>query len=296
MKRTALLVFTAFSALFAQQPAAPAASTDDVVAVIEGKPWKRGELESLVRALPDSVRINYQVDKRAFLKTFALTVRLATMAESEGIDKQIPHAQRLFYNRLLYLATVRLGNESEKLVNNVAEVEKHYNENKSKYASAKVKVVQIAFNDTPGKTAAATAKRPLSSAEAEDRAREVVKQARSGVSFPLLVAKYSDDADSKAHAGDYPPIKFDDKTLPAGVKAAIFGLRPGDVTEPIRQAGAFWIFRMTEYVTPAFAEVKDRVGKDMQDEQLHKWVEALQQDLKIEFKNAAYLDEKTTLQ
>jgi len=301
MKRTAALVFIAISALLAQAPpAAPpagaAGSSGKVVAVVEGRAWTRSELESFVKALPASIQINYATDKRSFLRNFALMVHLANMAEKDGLDKQTPHAQRLYYNRLGYLAPVMLGLQNERIVISSAEIEKYYNEHKSEYASAKIKVIQIAFNDNAPKLPTPGAKHTLTSAEAEARARQVVAEARAGADFSKLAERYSDDTESKAKGGDYRPVKPGDKMLPEPVKAVIFALKAGQVSEPVRQAGGFWIFRMQDYSTPTLAEVKDEVGKYLQDQQLRQWVEKIQKELSVEFKDNAYLDEKTTLQ
>jgi len=82
MIRSLLLLSTIFASSFwalAQAPAAPAAD-DPVVAVVDGRPWKKSELERLASAFPPPVAQNFYRDKRAFLQTFAVMSKLASLA------------------------------------------------------------------------------------------------------------------------------------------------------------------------------------------------------------------------
>lgn len=281
------------AALFAQaQPPTPVVAGDDpVAAVIEGRAWKRSELEAMVRSMGPNITKNYLSDKRTFLQTFALMSKLVKMAETEGMDKQDPHSWRLFYNRLVYLAQARADSQVTRQPVLPEDQKKYYAEHKSDYSSAKVKVIFVNFNDNPmSGTAGAT--KPRTSAEAEKLAAQIVAQARGGKDFGQLAQQYSDDSESKAKGGDFPPIKPSDTALPPEMKSSIFALKAGQVSDPVRQAGGFWIFRMGEFVTPTYDEVKDEIYKAIQEARFREWMDNVRKSAQVEFKDQKYLDEK----
>lgn len=296
MKRL-LFSFCASTLLaLAQTPAAPApapADADPVVAVIEGQPWKKSELERLVRVLPAGAQRNFYADKRAFLRTFAVMTKLARLAETEGLDKQDPHLYRLLYNRNLYLAQARIEAQNSRQVVMPEEQKKHYEEHKTEFAHAQVKVIFLGFNDNPLPATDPKAKKPLTSAEAEKLAASITAQARAGADFVELVKKYSQDNDSKAKNGDFPAIKPADNALPAQIRSAVFALKPGEVSGPIRQPGGFWVIKMVNFVTAPYDEVKDEIFKTIQEGRVRQWMEKIQQDAAVEFKDQKYLDDKS---
>jgi len=294
MKRPLLLVAAVFAVSFETFAQTPAGTADDnVVAIVDGHEWKKSELERLVRSLSPQIAQNYYANKRGFIETFALMSKLSTLAESEGLDKKDPHYFRLYYNRLLYLAQVRIDSQNTRQQVMPDDQKKYYEEHKGDYSQAKVKVLFLGFNDKPMAAVDPKAKKPLTGAEAEKLATDIVKQARAGTDFVQLVQKYSDDPDSKAKGGDFPPMKPSDNNLPAQIKSAVFALKPGQVSDPIRQAGGFWIFRMTEFITPPYDDVKDDIFKAIQDLRLTQWIDNFKKTVAVEFKDPKYLDEKS---
>ena len=296
MNRLILSLCASTVLALAQTPAGAGpgpSESDPVVAVIEGQPWKKSEVERFARSLPPAVQQNFYADKRAFLRTLAVMTKLAKLAESEGLDKQDPHFFRLLYNRNLYLAQVRIEAERSRRPIMPEDQKKYYEEHKSEYSHAKVKVIFLGFNDNPLPVSDPKAKKPMTSAEAEKLAASITSQARSGADFVELVKKYSQDNDSKAKDGDFPEIKPSDNALPAQIRSAVFALKPGQVTDPIRQPGGFWIIKMVDFVTAPYDEVKDQVFNAIQEGRVRQWMDKIQQDAAVDFKDQKYLDEKS---
>jgi parvulin-like peptidyl-prolyl isomerase len=289
--------FCATAALaLAQLPAAPppaTADSDPVVAVVEGQIWKKSEVERFARSLPAAVQRNFYADKRAFLRTFAVMTKLAKLAETEGLDKQDPHQFRLLYNRNLYLAQVRIEAQNARQTVQPEDQRKYYEEHKSEFSHAQVKVIFLAFNDNPLPTTNPNAKKFLTGAEAEKLASSISAQARAGADFVALVKKYSQDEDSKAKDGDFPAIKPTDNALPAPIRAAVFALTPGQVSDAIRQPGGFWVIKMVNFLTAPYDEVKDQIFTAIQEGRVRQWMEKLQQEVVVEYKDQKYLDDKS---
>lgn len=61
------------------------------------------------------------------------------------------------------------------------------------------------------------------------------------MAFADLAAKYSTDP-SGARGGSLPPLSVEDPSYPAAALAALKGMKPGDVTEPVAAPGGFALF------------------------------------------------------
>ncbi|GIU74423.1 MAG: chaperone SurA [Bryobacteraceae bacterium] len=267
----------------------PAPEDDPVVVVMEGKPWRRKELEEMIRRLPPPVSQNFFLDKRNFLLQYALVSRLAKMAEEAGVANEEPHKTRLEYQRNTYLAQAEIERAANRIQITPDEQRKYFEAHKDQFARAQVKVIYLSFNDNPPAAKDAKAKRPRTSAEAEKLARDIVGKARAGADFSELARQYSDDEETKAKGGDYRPLKPADTSLPPEIRTAIFSLKPGQVSDPVRQTGGFWVFQLTKYDVPAFAEVQNEVFEAMREARFREWIEGVQKTLQVEFRDESYL-------
>lgn len=282
-----LLAFLAASSAPGLQP--PAEADDPLVVVIEGKPWRRSELESMIHRLPPNVAQNFFLDKRNFLLQYALVQRLAEMAEKNGIPEEEPHKTRLAYQRALYLAQAEMDQAAMRIQVKPEEQQQYYEEHKQDFANAHVRVIYVSFNDNPPPSKDPKAKRPRTSAEAEKLARELVEKARSGADFAALARQFSDDGETKAKGGEFRPVKPNDVNLPPEIRTAIFALKPGQVSDPVRQTGGFWIFRLEDYVVPAFSDVQNQVYEALREARFRQWIEGVQKSLQIEYRDESYL-------
>ena len=66
------------------------------------------------------------------------------------------------------------------------------------------------------------------------------------------------------------------------------GLQPGEVSDPIKQANAYYIFRLEEFVSPPFEEVKDDVYNAIQKERFDAWMNEVRKDAGLEIKDEKY--------
>jgi peptidyl-prolyl cis-trans isomerase C len=271
---------------------APAGGADPVAVVIDGKPYTVSQLERMAKALPEGATKSFYNDKKAFLEQFALMLKLAELAEKSGVDKESPHAERLAYNRTLYLAQTMFGKQGSLKSVTTDDLQKYYAAHKAELGQAKVKVIYIAFNNNPLPSNDPKAKKPLTDQEAEKKASDLVKQLRGGADFVKLVKEYSDDEDSRSKDGEFPAIKPKDNSVPPAIKAAIFALKPGQVTDPIRQANGFYVFRLDELVAPPFDDVRNEMMEAIQQQRLREWVDSIKKGITIQFKDEQYLQDK----
>ena len=289
------LMSGALDAQLAVPPPTLRPEDDKVVAVLEGKEYKISDLEKLARALPSQMSTNFYRDKKAFLEQLTMLMAVAHLAEQKKLDKDFPHAERLAYNRDVYLYTAMIQVKDLEIPVMPDEQKKYYEERKSEFGEAKVRVIYLAFNNTPmdgdGKT-----KKPLTEVEAGQKAASLVKQLRAGGDFAALAKQNSDDETSRDKGGEFPTIKPKDNAVPPAIKTAVFALKQGEVSDPIKQANGFYIFKLEEMVLPPYEQVRDDIYKNIKSERLTEWLDSVKKGLKIEYKDEQYLSEKAPRQ
>lgn len=269
---------------------------DHVAAVIEGVPYKISDLEKIAKSMTPQLMGNFYQDKKAFLQQLAMLIAVAKEAEKRGLDKDFPHAQRLKYNRDVYLYQVMINFKDIEIPVSFEDQQKYYEAHKNEMGEAKVRIIYLAFNNNPPPTTEPGARKIPTEAEAEKKAHDLVRQLRAGADFVALAKKYSDDETGRQTGGEFPNIKPNDNSIPPAIKMAVFTLKPGQISDPVKQPNGFYIIRLEQFDVPEFVKVKDDIYKQMKDQGVQAWLESVKNNLKIEFKDEAYLAEKSPRQ
>ncbi len=251
-----------------------------IVAVIEGVPFSAEDLERMTGAVSPAVQMNFKTSPKAFVEQLGLLLHLQGLAEQEKLHEQEPHKWRLLYNRALYLAQARMNAQNGRRAILLEEQKNYYEERKGDFARARARAVHLAFSEK------------RSEAETEKLAAEIVSQARKGADFATLVRTYSEDAESKKKDGEFPIIKPSDSSFPPAIKTAVFQLKPGQVSEPIRQPTGLWIFKLDDFVIPPYDEVKEEILLRIMDRDFQVWMEGVRKSVKVEFKDPAFFERK----
>jgi peptidyl-prolyl cis-trans isomerase C len=87
------------------------------------------------------------------------------------------------------------------------------------------------------------------------------------------VAEHSEDPISKEKQCDFGPIKRGDR-LPDAIKQAVFSLKLGQISDPVRQPNGYYIFRLQELTPQAFDEVKEAISSELKNLRLREWLDA----------------------
>src|SRR5215467_8622822 len=175
------LLFACLSAAWAQaglptpMPAAAAKMPDlpdqTVVATFDdGVKLTMADFRKLYAALPQQLQQGALQDRSAFLKQWAFLRKLAKMAEQEKLDQESPTKESLEYYRLQILSQAELNQANNLIVIDQADLVKHYDVNKEKYKTVKVKAIYIAFSPD--------GKKGLTEAQAKAKAEKVLTQVR----------------------------------------------------------------------------------------------------------------------
>lgn len=270
------------------QPAQPqtAVKPETVVAVVDGKPVTAAELQGLFRTVGPQVQQNAAKDPVAFLRQYAMLKRLSELAEKNKLDQKTPYKETIAAGRMQVLYQAAIQHTYEHIGVPPEEQKKYYEANRDRWVQAKVKAIYIPFTDNPA-AQPASGKKLLTEAEAKAKAEQLVKQIRAGADFVKLVKEHSEDPTSAAKDGDFPPISKADQ-LPENIKQAVFALKKGEVSQPVRAPNGYYIFRAEDIQIKPYDQVKDEIFNEIKLARLKEFLDSLQQSVQVKVENEAF--------
>lgn len=299
--RFAFLFFASLVSMTAQSaaPAAPPSSVpklppDTVIAVVNGQKLTYAELEGFLHALPAQMQQSAMSDRKEFIKRYAFMRKLTEMAEKDKLDEKSPYKESLAVDRMNILTQAQLNEMYLKLMVEPADVQKFYDNNKNNYSQVKVKAIYVGFTSNPAAKAGASGKKYLDEAEAKAKADRLIKEGRAGADFAKLAKENSEDAKSAGENGDFGTLKKSDN-LPDAIRATVFALKQGEISEPVRQANGFWIFKADQIVSRSFSEVKGDIYNQLKEARLKEWIDSTNKSLDIKYESQAFFTGATSV-
>lgn len=282
-------------------PATPAViRPDTVVLEVNGKKYTAAEVEKLIAILP----AQYQGVARAqpqMLGQVFLMQRLAEDAEKAGLDQKAPYKEQLEMSRMQMLSTAELTETNNTMTITDEDRQKYYNDNPDKFKEVKVRVIHVGFKPpipkaplAPTAEHAADAKQPLTEPEAKAKIEDVEKQIKAGADFGKLAHDVSDDAASAAKDGDFGVIK-QDSAYPPAIKNAVFALKQGEVSAPIREPNGFYLIRAEEIRQTSFNDAFQQISQWTRQAKYQEWLHGMQSQYNVKVENPAYFTGSRTM-
>ncbi|HEY6390937.1 MAG TPA: peptidylprolyl isomerase [Bryobacteraceae bacterium] len=274
-------------------PAAPAIAPDSIVLESAGKKYTAAEVDKLIEALPTQYRQAAKTDPKVMSQVFWIT-RLVEEAEKAGLDKKSPYKEQLEYNRMQLLAQAHLYVYGNNINVTPEDQEQYYKANSGKFKQSKVRVIYLTFNPAPDKPGAGE-KKLRTEAEAKAKIEDLRKQIVAGADFGKLARENSDDKTSAVKDGEFGIMK-PSSTYPEPIKAAVFGLKQGEVSEPVRQPNGFYLIRVDEIIVQPLQEVATEIYQQIKTERLDDYNKKLQLQYQVKVENPAYFSPPTAPQ
>lgn len=229
------------------------------------------------------VRARYSTpqQKREFLEQLVRFEVMAREARSRGYDRD-PDVQRVFKNQMI-AQLVRKEFEAKVKPEDVAEaeLEKYFQGHAEEFRRPEeVRVSQIFTVDR---------------AKAQRAAAEARALGRGGdKSFRDLVARLSEDEDSKPRGGDLTFFDRNTPNYPKPLVEAAFALgEVGDVSAPVQSDRGWHVLRLTQKrpgFSRPFAEVKNeirmRLYREMRSKKMEEFVAEMKNKVKVEINEA----------
>ena len=291
MKFLSVFVFACCSAVWAQTAPAPgpggtaAPQMPDIpdqttIAVFDdGVQFTMADFKKIIAVLPPYNQPLAMRDRKTFLQQWAFMRKLAQMAEKQKLDQENPAREQLEYSRLMILSQAKLAEALNSLTVEPAEIVNFYDTNKERFKEIRVKTIYVSFGNG-GKA--------RTEDEAMAKATKLLADIRGGADFVKLVKENSEDETSKAKDGDFATLRRNDN-IPDAIRTAVFSLKQGEVSEPVRQPNGFYLLRADEVRYRPLSQVRDEIFTQLKQEHYGQWLEQTNKDTKVEFTNPAFL-------
>ncbi len=275
-------------------PATPAApvSPDAVVAKVGGKAYTAAEMDKMLQDLPPQIQAAIARQPQ-LLNNMFLVRSLAQQAEFENLDKNPQVRQQLEYQRLNTLAQAEVNNFRNSMKIDATKEKTWYEQNKDQYRVAKVKAIFISFGAP--KIPPPDAKAPAAGRteeQAKTKIEDLRKQIDGGADFSKLATEQSDDKASAAKGGDYGEITM--STGSEKAKIAVFKLKPGEVSEPVREPGGFYLFKLEDISFQPFEKVQGLIRTQLQQSDFQAWLKGIEARNKVTIENPGWFAARNT--
>jgi peptidyl-prolyl cis-trans isomerase C len=292
MKSIAIVIFLGSLSLWAQAPAA--ISPETVVARINGQPVTAGQLRAITQIIPAEAQKNLLKDGKTLVDYVAFMQKLAGMAEKAHLDQQTPIKETLEAQRMLTMATAEFAAAQDGITVSADEQKKYYQANKDRYTQAKIKLLYISFNNNTAPQSDPKAKKILNDQQAKAKIEKLLAQIRSGADFVKLVKENSEDP-SKAKDGDFGnPIRRSEKLLPDDVITAIFAMKPGQVSDPVRTPIGYYLFRLEELTTQPYDAVSSDIFMEIRQRRFTEVMDKVRKDVDVKIEKPEFFTQATS--
>jgi parvulin-like peptidyl-prolyl isomerase len=205
------------------------------------------------------------------------------MAEKEKLDLESPAKETLNYYRMLILSQTKIQDVVNKTTVAPAEIVKFYDQSKERYKQVHVRAIYVAYSVSPQPSSKA-----LTEEQAKGKAEKLVADLKGGADFGKLARAESDDQTSREKDGDFATLRAND-TIPDAIKAAVFALKQGETSAPVKQPNGFYIFRAEEVTYRPLSQVRDEIYAEIKDRRSKEWMDQANKDSKVQFNNPAFL-------
>jgi len=291
MKAIFLSLFACLLAVWVQTPPAPAAAPampelpdDTVIATFtDGAKLTMGDFKKIYAALPPDNQQMALRDRKTFLESWGFMRRLSQLAEKDKLDQETPTRETLDYYRMMILSQAKIQDVLTRTVIPPAEIVKFYDVNKERYKQVHLRAIYIAFSVAP-----AAGSKALTEEQAKAKAAKLVADLKAGADFGKLARAESDDTTSREKDGDFATLRPND-TIPDAIKAAVFALKQGDISAPVKQPNGFYIFRAEEVTYRPLSQVRDEIYNELKQQHSKEWMDKANQESRPQFTSPAFL-------
>lgn len=267
-------------------PAVPLTPETVVAELADGKKLTVADVDRIFAGLPPQLQQQARMQPDKALGRILMFRYMADEAEKANLDKRAPWKDTIEFQRMQILSQAEVNDYKDKVQISVEDQEKEYKENPDRFKQAKVRVIHLSFSATPDKPGP-DGKKMLSEAEAKAKIDELRKQILAGGDFGKLARDNSDDKSSAAKDGDFGTIKHN-SPYPDPVKKAVFALKEGEVSEPVKQANGFYLIRADSVITQPYNEVRPQIIEDLKQARFNDWIKSLETRFAVKVDNPAY--------
>jgi len=271
---------------------------DEVVLTVGDVKVTAAEFEKVLLALPPQFggTVN-SMGKRGFAEQYANLRGLAMEGEKRQIDQSENFQQMMAFQRILQLAQVTLNQlATAGTVIQTGEVTEYYESHQAEFEQLKLRGIFISFQSgavpagsppQSGGGQVGSPKPQRTEAEARAKAESLMNRIRAGEEMATMARTDSDHA-SFAKSGDFGFVGRSQFT--PEIANAVFALEPDLVSEPLRDPGGFFLFRVEEKRVQPLEEAQASIRSNLRQQKLGNVLAKVRSDYPITF-NPRYFSE-----
>jgi peptidyl-prolyl cis-trans isomerase C len=268
---------------------------DAVIATADGKPITAGAIRAAMKTGDPKMLSYFKQSPDNFLAVLVTTRFLVEEAEKAHFLDQSPWKEQLEETRKRILINAEINYVANTYQVPQKDIDAYYAHNQSRFEQAWIKVIVLGFCPSAAKPkgtsdadiaqaardalAAANCGASRTEAQGLAEATKIVARVRAGEDFVKMVKQYSEDDDSKATDGDFGLVTRDGSFKPE-IKDAVFALKDGEVSNPIRSGASFYIIKIKEHKIRPLSEVLEAVIGELRKQHFDEFNRELTKRLK----------------
>jgi len=237
-----------------------------VVATVGGKPLTAKQALDLLKPLRPEDRKRFESNLPSLLQQIYMENELAGEATKMNLDQQSPWKEQLQITRVNILTQAYIAKMSSNASGSSDDPRKYYDDHQADFEQLKLSGILVAFNPpgTPASSSGTTIQR--TEAQALEKANDLEKKIKAGGDFSALARTDSDHQQSSTRGGDLGMIVLADASLPPDVKNTLSKLQDGQVSEPVKVQGGYYIFKLNSRTKIPFEQARAGIVQKMQND------------------------------
>lgn len=235
-----------------------------VVATVGGKPLTAKQAVEMLKPLRPEDRKRFETNLPALLQQLYMENELAGEATKMNLDQQSPWKEQLQITRVNILTQAYIAKMSGS-ASGADDPRKYYDDHQADFEQLKLSGILVAFNPpgTPAASSGTTVQR--TEAQALEKANDLEKKIKAGGDFSAL-ARTDSDHQSSTRGGDLGTVVLADANLTPDIKNALSKLQDGQVSEPVRVPGGYYILKLVSRTKIPFEQARSNIVQKSQNE------------------------------
>jgi hypothetical protein len=265
-----------------------------VIAVIGGTPITAAQALELMKPVrpEDKKKFAGRYDK--LLQELYMQQQFAKLADEAHLDQQEPWKEQLKIAReniLIQAYITMISNQP----GSAPDAKTYYDSHPEEFQTTELSGILLRFTPAgaPAPIGSTDRSKVRTEQQAKTKAEELVAKLKHGADFAALAKSESDDQASAAKGGDLGSYSLANNALSPDIKAAIGGLKPGEVSEPIKQGSGFYILKVTGHTKTPFEEAQQNILRKFQTERSNDALKKEFEKYAITVKDPEFFDDGT---
>jgi parvulin-like peptidyl-prolyl isomerase len=265
-----------------------------VIAVIGDTPVTAAEAAELMKAVRPEDRKKFAGRYDKLLQELYMQQQFAKLADEAHLDQQEPWKQQLKIARENVMTQAYITMISNQ-PGNAPDAKTYYDSHPEEFENTQLSGILLRFSPpgAPAPAAGAGHTKVRTEEQAKVKADDLVAKLKHGADFAELAKSESDDQASAAKGGDLGSFNLTNNALSPNIKTAIGSLKPGEVSEPIKQGAGFYVLKVTGQTKVPFEEAQPNILRKFQTERSNDALKKEFQKYSITVKDPEFFDDGT---